>query len=154
LKRLELKLKQFAEVETFLMKECEQVERTRQRIAADRGRLISARCGPAGVTSPMSVPGVGPSMVNNNTSNNRQQIASAPPSQPSIPGYGNNQQVHPHMPFMQRQQMFGLGPRLPIAAIQQSSAGSNVMFNASGNAQPTMNHPILRPVSGTNSGLG
>ncbi|XP_062158356.1 SWI/SNF complex subunit SWI3C isoform X2 [Alnus glutinosa] len=153
LKRLELKLKQFAEVETFLMKECEQVEKTRQRIAAERARLISARCGPAGVTSPMGVPGAGPSMVNNNASN-RQQIVSAPPSQPSIPGYGNNQTVHPHMPFMQRQQMFGLGPRLPMAAIQQSSAASNVMFNASGNAQPTLNHPMLRPVSGTNSGLG
>jgi SWI/SNF related-matrix-associated actin-dependent regulator of chromatin subfamily C len=95
---LELKLKQFAEVETFLMKECEQVEKTRQRIAAERARLISARCGPAGVTSPMGVPGAGPSMVNNNASN-RQQIVSAPPSQPSIPGYGNNQTVHPHMPF-------------------------------------------------------
>ncbi|KAK9993674.1 hypothetical protein SO802_023377 [Lithocarpus litseifolius] len=42
LKRLELKLKQFAEVETFLMKECEQVERTRQRIAAERARMITA----------------------------------------------------------------------------------------------------------------
>ena len=65
LKRLELKLKQFAEVETFLMKECEQVERTRQRIAAECARMISARFGSAGVTSPMSLPGVGPSMVNN-----------------------------------------------------------------------------------------
>ncbi|KAG7943242.1 hypothetical protein I3843_15G029000 [Carya illinoinensis] len=148
LKRLELKLKQFAEVETFLMKECEQAERTRQRYAAERNRMISTRFGPAGVASP-SLPG--PSMVNNNT-NNRQQIMSASPSQPSIPGYGNNQPVHPHMPFMPRQQMFGLGPRLPIAAIQQPSSTSN--FSGSGNAQPTLNHPMLRPVSGTNSGLG
>lgn len=154
LKRLELKLKQFAEVETFLMKECEQVERTRQRIAAERARLISARCGPAGITSPMSVPAAGPSMVNNNTSNNRQQIVSAPPSQPNVPGYGNNQQVHPQLPFMQRQQMFGLGQRMPMAAMQQSSAASNVMFNASGNTQSSLNHPMLRPVSGANSGLG
>uniref|UniRef100_A0A2N9F0U5 SMARCC C-terminal domain-containing protein n=1 Tax=Fagus sylvatica TaxID=28930 RepID=A0A2N9F0U5_FAGSY len=132
LKRLELKLKQFAEVETFLMKECEQVERTRQRIAAERARMISARFGSAGVTSPMSLPGVGPSMVNNNASNNRQQMISASPSQPSIPGYNNNQPVHPHMPFMPRQQMFGLGPRLPMSAILQSST-PNVMFNTSGN---------------------
>uniref|UniRef100_A0A2N9F1I2 SMARCC C-terminal domain-containing protein n=1 Tax=Fagus sylvatica TaxID=28930 RepID=A0A2N9F1I2_FAGSY len=153
LKRLELKLKQFAEVETFLMKECEQVERTRQRIAAERARMISARFGSAGVTSPMSLPGVGPSMVNNNASNNRQQMISASPSQPSIPGYNNNQPVHPHMPFMPRQQMFGLGPRLPMSAIQQSST-PNVMFNTSGNVQPTLNHPMLRPVSGTSSSLG
>ena len=111
---------QFAEVETFLMKECEQVERTRQRIAAERARMISARFGSAGATSPMSLPGVGPSMVNNNTSNNRQQIISASPSQPSIPGYNNNQPVHPHMPIMPWQQMFGMGPRLPVSAIQQS----------------------------------
>lgn len=153
LKRLELKLKQFAEVETFLMKECEQVERTRQRIAAERARMISARFGSTGVTSPMSLPGVGPSMVNNNASNNRQQMISASPSQPSIPGYNNNQPVHPHMPFMPRQQMFGLGPRLPMSAIQQSST-PNVMFNTSGNVQPTLNHPMLRPVSGTSSSLG
>ncbi|KAL4596193.1 hypothetical protein ACB092_12G147000 [Castanea dentata] len=153
LKRLELKLKQFAEVETFLMKECEQVERTRQRIAAERARMISARFGSAGATSPMILPGVGPSMVNNNNSNNRQQIISASPSQPSIPGYNNNQPVHPHMPFMPRQQMFGMGPRLPMSAIQQSPT-SNVMFNSSGNVQPTLNQPMLRPVSGTSSSLG
>ncbi|KAL4596190.1 hypothetical protein ACB092_12G146700 [Castanea dentata] len=153
LKRLELKLKQFAEVETFLTKECEQVERTRQRIAAERARMISARFGSAGATSPMILPGVGPSMVNNNTSNNRQQIISASPSQPSIPGYNNNQPVHPHMPFMPRQQMFGMGPRLPMSAIQQSPT-SNVMFNSSGNVQPTLNQPMLRPVSGTSSSLG
>ncbi|KAK8681773.1 hypothetical protein V6N13_054175 [Hibiscus sabdariffa] len=57
---LELKLKQFAEVETLLMKECEQVKKTRQ-------------------------------------SNNRQQVMSTSPSQPSISGYSNNQPVHPHM---------------------------------------------------------
>ncbi|KAB1221094.1 SWI/SNF complex subunit SWI3C [Morella rubra] len=60
LKRLELKLKQFAEVETFLMKECEQVERTRQRLSSERTRMISARFGPTAITSPTSVPGAGP----------------------------------------------------------------------------------------------
>ncbi|PON47374.1 Otx2 transcription factor [Parasponia andersonii] len=157
LKRLELKLKQFAEVETFLMKECEQVERTRQRLLAERSRLMAARMGASGVTSSMSPPAVGPSMVNN-TGNSRQQIMSASPSQPSISGYSNTnqpQQVHPHMPFMSRQQMFGLGPRMPLAALQpSSSAASNVIFSATGNPQPSMNHPMLRPVPGTSSGLG
>ncbi|GMN45550.1 hypothetical protein TIFTF001_014748 [Ficus carica] len=159
LKRLELKLKQFAEVETFLMKECEQVERQRQRLFAERARYMATRMGPAGVSSPMNPPAAGPSMANNNTgNNNRQQVMSAAPSQPSISGYNNTnqpQQVHPHMPFMPRQPMFGLGPRLPLSALQpSSSAPSNAMFNASGNAQPSMNHPMLRPVHGTSSGLG
>ncbi|OIV97953.1 hypothetical protein TanjilG_12710 [Lupinus angustifolius] len=154
LKRLELKLKQFAEIETLLMKECEQVERTRQRFAAERSHVISARRGTGGATPPMNTSGVGPSMVNSN-GNIRQQMISASPSQPSISGYGNNQQVHPHMSFGPRPSMFGLGQRLPLSMIQQSqSASSNALFNAPSNVQPTSNHPLLRPVSGTNSGLG
>ncbi|KAL4277759.1 hypothetical protein GQ457_03G029690 [Hibiscus cannabinus] len=155
LKRLELKLKQFAEVETLLMKECEQVEKTRQRFAAERARIISARFGPAGVASQMNRPGVSSPMVNNNISNNRQQVMSASPSPPSITGYANNQQVHPQIPSMQRQPMFPMGQRMPHTAMQAStSAPSNVMFNSPGNAQPTLNHPLMRSVSGTGSGLG
>lgn len=153
LKRLELKLKQFAEIETLLMKECEQVERAKQRFAAERTRVISARFGTAGTTPAMNASGVGPSMASNG--NNRQQMISASPSQPSISGYGNNQPVHPHMSFAQRPSMFGLGQRLPLSMIQQSqSASSAPMFNAPSNVQPGTNHPLLRPVSGTNSGLG
>ncbi|KAK9945855.1 hypothetical protein M0R45_011349 [Rubus argutus] len=154
LKRLELKLKQFAEVETYLMKECEQVEKTRQRMVAERSRLISTRFGPAGVAPPISLAGVGPSMANNNTVNNRQQIMPSSASQPSISGYSNNQPVHSHMPFMPQQSMLGLGPRMPVASIQASSSAPNAMFNASGTGRPTLNHPMLRPVSGTSSGLG
>ncbi|XP_020211477.1 SWI/SNF complex subunit SWI3C [Cajanus cajan] len=152
LKRLELKLKQFAEIETLLMKECEQLERTKQRYAAERSRVISARLGTPGATPTMNASGVGPSMASNG--NNRQQMISASPSQPSISGYGNNQPVHPHMSFAPRPSMFGLGQRLPLSMIQQSqSASSTAMFNAPTNVQPTSNHPLLRPVSGTNSGL-
>ncbi|XWS23702.1 hypothetical protein CRYUN_Cryun28dG0037700 [Craigia yunnanensis] len=155
LKRLELKLKQFAEVETLLMKECEQVEKARQRFAAERARIVSALFGPAGVASQMSPPGVASPMVNNNIGNNRQQVMSASPSQPSISGYASNQPVHPHMPFMPHQPMFPMGPRLPLTAMQAStSAPPNVMFNSPGNAQPTLNHSLMRSVSGTNSGLG
>ncbi|KAL5776876.1 hypothetical protein ACOSP7_009802 [Xanthoceras sorbifolium] len=155
LKRLELKLKQFAEVETLLMRECEQVEKARQRFAAERARIVSARFGPAGVPSQMSVPGVAPSMVNNNISNNRQQVISASPSQPSISGYGSSQPVHPHMQFRPQQSIFPMEPRMPLGSLQaSSSAPSNVMFNPPGNAQSTLNHPMLRSVSGTGSGLG
>ncbi|KAK7282699.1 hypothetical protein RIF29_11680 [Crotalaria pallida] len=153
LKRLELKLKQFAEIETLLMKECEQVERTRQRFAAERSRIMSARLGTGGATPPMNTSGAGPSMANSN-GNSRQQMISASPSQPSISGYGNNQPVHPHMSFGPRPSMFGLGQRLPLSMIQQSQSPSNAMFNSPSNVQPTSNHPLLRSVSGTNSGLG
>lgn len=94
LKRLELKLKQCAEVETLLMKECEQVERVRQRIAAERALMVSNHFGPAGggsgggsVNRPTgSLPGPGgppPPMVNNSTAinNSRQQVVSGSPSQ-------------------------------------------------------------------------
>ncbi|XVF64511.1 hypothetical protein PTKIN_Ptkin09bG0175300 [Pterospermum kingtungense] len=152
LKRLELKLKQFAEVETLLMKECEQVEKARQRFAAERARIVSARFGPTGVTSQVSLPGVGSP---NSIGNNRQQVMSASPSQPSVSAYGSNQSVHPHMPFMPRQPTFPMGPRLPLTAMQAStSAPPNVMFNSPGNTQPTLNHPLMRSVSGTSSGLG
>uniref|UniRef100_A0A2P2KQ06 SWI/SNF complex subunit SWI3C isoform X3 n=1 Tax=Rhizophora mucronata TaxID=61149 RepID=A0A2P2KQ06_RHIMU len=155
LKRLELKLKQFAEVESFLMRECEQVEKNRQRFAAERARNLSTRTGPPGGTLQNSLAGVTPSMLNNNVGNNRPQMIPAS-SQPSISGYNNNQQVHPHMPFMQRgqqQSMFQLGPRLPLSAIQPSSSGSpNAMFNAPGNSQPGLNQ-MLRSVSGPSSGL-
>ncbi|XP_078440977.1 SWITCH/sucrose nonfermenting 3C [Wolffia australiana] len=47
LKRLEMKLKQFAEVEALLMKECEQAERTKQHLAAERVRLTMPIASPA-----------------------------------------------------------------------------------------------------------
>ncbi|XP_044511309.1 SWI/SNF complex subunit SWI3C-like isoform X2 [Mangifera indica] len=156
LKRLELKLKQFAEVETLLMRECEQVEKTRQRFAADRARVVLARFGTAGVPSQMNMPSVAPSMVNS-MGDNRQEVMSASSSQPSILGYGGkpNQPVHPHMQFRPQQSMFPMGQRMPITTLQASSSvPSNVMFSNSGNAQPAMNHPMLRSVSGTSSGLG
>ncbi|CAN1130502.1 SWI/SNF complex subunit SWI3C [Linum perenne] len=132
LKRLELKLKQFAEVETLLMRECEQVEKMRLRFSAERARMQSINMGSSLPISQITQTGVDPSM-----SNIRPQMMHTPMSQPSISGYGNSQQIHPHMQFMQRglsPSMFPMGPRLPLSAIQPSSSGqSNVMFNASGN---------------------
>ncbi|GLU00977.1 hypothetical protein SLE2022_183070 [Rubroshorea leprosula] len=154
LRRLELKLKQFAEIETLLMKECEQVEKTRQKFAAERAHIISTGLRSPGVASQMSLPGVAPSMVNSNISNMRPQVISASPSQPSISGYGSSQQVHPHMPFMPRQAMFPMGPRVPLAAMQASTTAPNVMLNAPANAQPGVSHPLMRSVSGTSSSLG
>lgn len=146
MKRLELKLKQFAEIETQLMRECEQVEKVKQRLASDRSHIVSTRLGNGGTTPPMNVAGAGPSMVNNN-SNGRQQMISASSSQPSISGYGNSQPVHPHMSFVPRPSMFGLGQRLPLSMIQQQhSASSDPMFNGPGNLQPTPNHSVSRPV--------
>uniref|UniRef100_A0A7N0ZRS4 SWI/SNF complex subunit SWI3C n=1 Tax=Kalanchoe fedtschenkoi TaxID=63787 RepID=A0A7N0ZRS4_KALFE len=161
LKRLELKLKQFAEVETLLMKECEQVEKSRQRLAAERTRIISSRFGAPGMASPPSM--LATNLVNNNAGPSRQTVISptATASQPGI-NYGNNQMMHPHMSFVpnqqqqhpSQQQMFGFGPRLPLNAIQPPSSVHNVMFNnTSSNSQHNMGHPMLRPVSNANSGL-
>nr|GEW55414.1 SWI/SNF complex subunit SWI3C [Tanacetum cinerariifolium] len=108
LKRLELKLKQFAEVESLLIKECEQLERGRQRVTAERGLLLNPQFG----TRSTGLPGVGPSMVNN-------------------PGPSRQQ--------MSQQSMFGLGPRLPLSAINPSSSSGA--------------HPMLRPVSGSRTGF-
>lgn len=153
MKRLELKLKQFAEIETQLMRECEQVEKVRQRLASERSHIISTRLGNGG-TTPMNIAGVGPSTINNN-SNGRQQMISASSSQPSISGYGNSQRVHPHMSFVPRPSVFGLGQRLPLSMIQQpQSTSSNPMVNGPSNLQPSPNHSMSRPVSRTNSDLG
>ncbi|GAB4862095.1 hypothetical protein Ancab_037348 [Ancistrocladus abbreviatus] len=153
LKRLELKLKQFAEVETLLMKECEQVEKTRQRFAAERARVLAARFGNAGVAPSVNMSSA---MVNNNMSNARQQVMPASPSQPSISAYGSPPINHPNMSFMPRQPMFSFGPRLPLSAIQPSSSAPspNPMFSAQASGQSSLNHPMLRPVQGTSSGLG
>ncbi|KAI3672773.1 hypothetical protein L6452_38872 [Arctium lappa] len=133
LKRLELKLKQFAEVESLLIKECEQLERARQRVSAERGLLLSSQFGPGGVVRPTGLPGVGPSMVNNTAAgSSRQQVVSGSSPQPFISGFPSN---HPQQP------MFGLGPRLPLSAINSSSSSA---------ASP---HPMLRPVSGSRSGF-
>lgn len=153
LKRLELKLKQFAEVETLLMRECEQMERTRQRIAAERTVMMSAHLGSPGLSRPMGPSNVGPTMVNSNVGNNRQQVVSSSP-QPFISGYANNQPTHAHMSLMSQQSMYGFGPRLPLSAIHPSSSTPNMMFNSASNSQNTLNHPTLRPVSGSKSGLG
>ncbi|KAF4391641.1 hypothetical protein G4B88_030792 [Cannabis sativa] len=138
LKRLELKLKQFAQVETLLINECEQVERARERLLAQRSHCMASWMGARRVPFSLSLPATAGSSLTNDTGDSRQQTMLAPPSQPSISGYNNQpQQVHPHMPFMLQQQMFALGPRLPLAAIQSpSTALPNVMYNSSGNSQP------------------
>ncbi|KAL2519992.1 SWI/SNF complex subunit SWI3C [Forsythia ovata] len=151
LKRLELKLKQFAEIETLLMRECEQMERTRQRLAAERGLMMSAQFGSAGGSGAMGPPGAGSAIVNNN-SGNRQQVNSGS-QQPFVSGYSNNQPVHQHMSLMQQQGMYDLGPRQPLSAIHPSSSSPSALFNP-GNSQPSLSHPMLRPVSGTKTGLG
>ncbi|CAE5958187.1 unnamed protein product [Arabidopsis arenosa] len=183
LKRMELKLKQFAEIETLLMKECEQVEKTRQRFSAERARMLSARFGSPGGISPQinnnNLQGMSLSTGGNNINSlmhqqqqQQQQQASAT-SQPSIiPGFSNNPQVHAQMQFMarqqqQQQQAFSFGPRLPLNAIQTnagSTASPNVMFGnnqlnnpAAGAAsinQPSFSHPMVRSSTGSGSGSG
>ncbi|XP_066339472.1 SWI/SNF complex subunit SWI3C homolog isoform X2 [Miscanthus floridulus] len=161
LKRLELKLKQFAEVETLLLKECEQVERVRQRISAERVRMRSALLGPTG----SGLPG-GSSTMPSNPAGMSPRPVGVPGSmlQTSMPAtYASNMQGHghPQMPQMlflhQRPQMLSFGPHLPLSAIQTqpSPQASKIMFNSGmPNSIAPNHHQLLRSSSGNNSSAG
>lgn len=150
LKRLELKLKQFAEVETLLMRECEQMERGRQRIAAERS-LMASHLGSAGLPRPMGPPNISPSIMNANVGNRQQVLSNS--LQPSMSGFGGNQPMTSSMSYMPQQSMYGLGPRLPLSAIQPSPSASSMMFSNAANSQQSLGHPTFRPMSGSKSGL-
>ncbi|GKB87640.1 hypothetical protein Tco_0959912 [Tanacetum coccineum] len=68
----------------------------------------------------------------NNPGPSRQQVTGSSAQQPFISGFPTNQPMHPQM---SQQSMFGLGPRLPLSAINPSSSSGA--------------HPMLRPVSGS-----
>jgi SWI/SNF related-matrix-associated actin-dependent regulator of chromatin subfamily C len=161
-------LKQFAEVETLLLKECEQVEQVRQRISADRVRMRSALSGATGNSLPGSTM---PSNLSNPASMNPRPMAvPGSMSQASMPvAHTNNMQGghphfqgqsqgHPQMPFLhQRQQMLSFGPRLPLSAIQTqpSAQATSIMFNCGMPNSVTPNHHQLpRSSSGNNSSAG
>lgn len=57
LKKLELKLKTFNDLEMMLSKECESVERARQKIYSEHARMVATRLGttPAGSPNPPSL---------------------------------------------------------------------------------------------------
>ncbi|KAI0496104.1 hypothetical protein KFK09_022411 [Dendrobium nobile] len=137
LKRLELKLKQFAEVETFLLKECEQAERTRQRISVERVRLMSACFAPPGAST-LAGSLAGSTGMAGSVAASTGNLNLRPTAMPVTSGQGNltpvygNSLPHPHSQFMQRQQMYSFGPRLPLSAIHPPSSGSsqNAIFNS------------------------
>ncbi|XP_047087902.1 SWI/SNF complex subunit SWI3C homolog [Lolium rigidum] len=159
LKRLELKLKQFAEVETLLLKECEQVDRARQRISAGRIQVMSGRLNPMGASLPNG--------SSRTTASNPINMSPRPVTMPGSTAEATRPassanimqgQGHPQMPLLQRQpQMLSFGPRSPLSAIQTqpSAQASNIMFSSA--AMPnsvTHNHQLLRSSSGNNSSLG
>lgn len=163
LKRLELKLKQFAEVETMLLKESERFELMRQQLAAQRIRILSTRLPSSGGT----LPGGGSTVAM--VSNPMNQAAGLRPPmmqgsmpQPSMPAmYANHMQGHPQMAALlqQRQQMLSFGPRLPLSAIHPgtpSSSAPSMMFNPGmPNSSAPNHHSLLRPPSsGNNSNVG
>ncbi|KAG9458925.1 hypothetical protein H6P81_003433 [Aristolochia fimbriata] len=126
LKRLELKLKQFAELETLLLKECEQVESTRQRLSAERARFVSTRFGQSGPPNVPSVPTASNASSNNLNPSNRQTVLSTTMSGPlNISPFSNNQSTQPHMSFMPRQQMFPFAPRVPLSMVPSSSGSTS-----------------------------
>lgn len=147
LKRTEIKLKQFGEIESVLSKECEQVERLRQRSTTERVRLMSSHFGSGG----SSTVAAGPVAVS--AMNNRPVISSSVLSAPHS-GYGPS--AHPAMPFMARPSMFSYGPggagsSMPLSTMQSFSGGApgSVLMGSSA-ANSTVAH-MLRPVTGTNT---
>ncbi|CAA7400340.1 unnamed protein product [Spirodela intermedia] len=156
LKRLEMKLKQFAEVEALLMKECEQAERTKQRFAAERVRMSSARFSPAAAGHAAPDPAAGAPPGNPSA---RQPVI----AQPGVSFYGGNPASHPQVPpFLPRQHpAFPFGPRVPLSAIHPSPSSSspspvvaaNAMASGSGTAggAPSNHYPLLRPLPGNSN---
>ncbi|KAL3638847.1 hypothetical protein CASFOL_016754 [Castilleja foliolosa] len=142
LKRLELKLKQFAEIETLLMRECEQMERTRQRIASERALTASGQFVATSASRPMGPPSLG-----TQTPGNSRPQAPGPQNPPSNSGFGNSQPIHPNMSLMHQQGMNGPGTRFPLSAIQPSSSTSNSNFNPTSNSQSSLGHSMLRPAT-------
>uniref|UniRef100_A0A0E0FA30 SWIRM domain-containing protein n=1 Tax=Oryza meridionalis TaxID=40149 RepID=A0A0E0FA30_9ORYZ len=97
LKRLELKLKQFADIETYLLRDSEQSERMRQGLQAQRIRMMSG----LRLASPR-----GNTMASNPLSQANIRPPGIPGSMPQAgtPAfYSNNMQVHPQMAFLQQQ---------------------------------------------------
>ncbi|KAJ1265058.1 hypothetical protein BS78_08G049000 [Paspalum vaginatum] len=157
LKRLELKLKQFAEVETMLLKESERFELMRQQLAAQRIRLIATRLASTGGYLSGGVSSMASNPMNQAVSLRPQMIPCSMP-QSSMPAmYANSIQGHHQMALLQqRQQMLSFGPRLPLSAIHPgSSSAPNMMFNPSmPNSATPDHHPQGRPPSGNNSNIG
>ena len=59
LKKLELKLKTFNDLETMLSKECESVERARQKIYTEHARMVATRLGTSSSPNPPGTIGAG-----------------------------------------------------------------------------------------------
>ncbi|KAJ3671645.1 hypothetical protein LUZ60_007724 [Juncus effusus] len=150
LKRLELKLKQFAEIETLLLKECEQVDKIRQQISAGRARMMSGQVSRPTPSSPIPPSTTNPIPLNPNPNPNPRPLINSPLGmQPNMPAGMQQGGPHVQLQFMQRQQqqqMLSFGPRLPLSAIHPNlNAGAqNVGFNPN----------LLRPSAGNNSNVG
>ncbi|KAJ4766320.1 SWI/SNF complex subunit SWI3C [Rhynchospora pubera] len=165
LKRLELKLKQFAEIETLLLKECEQVDKLRQRISAERVRMMtSGRIGPP-LTGPIPAPMSAPTGTSSLSPNPRppppMSASMSAPNSTNPMNHAHLQQLM-HRQQQMQQQMLSFGPRLPLSAIHpnlSSGPEQNVVFNSGTAGGVTPNHPnhplnpMLRP-SGNNSNVG
>ncbi|XP_042403153.1 SWI/SNF complex subunit SWI3C homolog isoform X1 [Zingiber officinale] len=155
LKRLELKLKQFAELETLLLKECEQSERVRQRLSTERIRMMSTRFGASSNNVP-SAGGAAPAApVAAAAAMGTNPATGQPPMVPASAqaSFGNSLNAgHRQMQLMQRQQMFGFGPRLPLSAIHPAPVSQNPGFNSAipNNSTPN-HHPLSRSSSSGNT---
>eukprot|EP00249_Psilotum_nudum_P021066 c27958_g2_i1 orf=975-2891(+) len=105
LKKLSLKLKQLGEIDPALEKECEQIERNRQRLSVERTRFVGTRLGPATV----------PPLVAVSTAASSLNRPTGPIPGPSVPGTI----LASHSSGMLRPALFTIGPggmAVPVSA--------------------------------------
>lgn len=129
LKKLELKLKTFTDLETMLAKECESVERARQKIYSDHARMVATRLGTSSSPNPSAT---------TSTPSQPQQTTALPPGQRPIGGYafGAGGPGGPSGPGGHSGPMPGTYPPKPTSSSQvpSSYAGPSSSANLQGSA--------------------
>ncbi|KAG0627188.1 hypothetical protein M758_2G180500 [Ceratodon purpureus] len=162
LKKLELKLKTFHDLETMLSKECESVERARQKIYSEHARMVATRLGtssspnppgalgagqqagaagqrpagytfgPGGQSTPLHTPGAASSFQGINPSG----IAQSPGLQGLARPVTAGAMSTPQGQFMRQGMVGGATPQ---------SVGRTAMPQGTGMATPTLQQPLGRP---------
>ena len=122
------------------MKECDQAERTRQRLAVERARLSSSRFTSDSANDQRNRPGALASPAIGQTGGAAAFYGGTPANLPQISAF-----------LARQQQAFPMGPRLPLSAIHSSSSSSSPAMNAMAGAPPSNHFPHLRPLPGRNN---
>ncbi|KAL8166132.1 hypothetical protein V2J09_007631 [Rumex salicifolius] len=140
IKRLDLKLTQLTEVDTLLLKQCEQFEKARQKFVAERVIYMTTS------------PSISPTLANANALVGNRLMPASSSFMSMVSGLGNHRSNN--MSPMQ-QPAFSFRPRLPFSTIQPLSSllAQNDAFDAQGTGQSSFGHSVSRLILGTSSGF-